>query len=347
MAEEPASMASTTGWITTMKIRHRLLNPSTDVDSVSSGPNSTPKRAIDPTHKIRMAPLVPPLGFAMVAPGVYRSGHPNHCNFAFLDGLQLKSIMYICVDSYRPHTFNWAQDRGLKIFHYRIDSYKQPHNPTNEIEPERSKYISALTKILDIRNLPILIHCNKGKHRVGTISALIRIIQGWDTLAVKNEWDKFLGEGAPPGKNMIWSPGLVFINNHHQHHQHQNQNHQDQNIKNLNLDLPFNTPRNSDTLELNQSVFELDHPLLTTSPPTDNSPSKISSDLTPYSSSSASCWTTPTTQNHKINSKIADGLARLSEWEYVEQFPIDLIPIDPLWIPSWLPIESIDLRHPS
>ncbi|KAH9444377.1 hypothetical protein Pst134EA_032014 [Puccinia striiformis f. sp. tritici] len=100
---------------------------------------------------------------------------------------------------------------------------------------------------------------------------------------------------------MIWSPGLVFINNH-QHHQHQNQNHQDQNIKNLNLDLPFNTPH-----------------------------------LTPYSSSSASCWTTPTTQNHKINSKIADGLARLSEWEHVEQFPIDLIPIDPLRIPSGYP----------
>jgi prepilin-type processing-associated H-X9-DG protein len=63
--------------------------------------------------------LVPPLGFAMVAPGVYRcvrkstlglkfqfhhsslqhyvssSGHPNHCNFAFLDGLQLKSIMQV------------------------------------------------------------------------------------------------------------------------------------------------------------------------------------------------------------------------------------------------------------
>ncbi|POW03931.1 hypothetical protein PSTT_10746 [Puccinia striiformis] len=309
MAEEPASMASTTGWITTMKIRHRLLNPSTDVDSVSSGPNSTPKRAIDPTTR-----------FAWLL-------------WFLLSGLlwsllvSIAQVILIIVISLSWMAFNLNHnDRGLKIFHYRIDSYKQPHNPTNEIEPERSKYISALTKILDIRNLPILIHCNKGKHRVGTISALIRIIQGWDTLAVKNEWDKFLGEGAPPGKNMIWSPGLVFINNHHQHHQHQNQNHQDQNIKNLNLDLPFNTPRNSDTLELNQS---------------------ISSDLTPYSSSSASCWTTPTTQNHKINSKIADGLARLSEWEYVEQFPIDLIPIDPLWIPSWLPIESIDLRHPS
>lgn len=38
--------------------------------------------------------LVPPLNFAMVAPGVYRSGYPNKRNFPFLKKLRLKSIMY-------------------------------------------------------------------------------------------------------------------------------------------------------------------------------------------------------------------------------------------------------------
>jgi tyrosine-protein phosphatase SIW14 len=38
-------------------------------------------------------PLVPPLNFAMIAPGVYRSGHPNKQNFAFLRKLGLKTIM--------------------------------------------------------------------------------------------------------------------------------------------------------------------------------------------------------------------------------------------------------------
>jgi tyrosine-protein phosphatase SIW14 len=37
--------------------------------------------------------MVPPLNFAMVAPGVYRSGHPNRQNFPFLIKLGLKSIM--------------------------------------------------------------------------------------------------------------------------------------------------------------------------------------------------------------------------------------------------------------
>lgn len=38
-------------------------------------------------------PLVPPLNFAMIASGVYRSGHPNKQNFAFLRKLGLKTIM--------------------------------------------------------------------------------------------------------------------------------------------------------------------------------------------------------------------------------------------------------------
>jgi len=39
--------------------------------------------------------VVPPLNFAMVEPGVYRSGYPNPKNFGFLKQLKLKAVMYI------------------------------------------------------------------------------------------------------------------------------------------------------------------------------------------------------------------------------------------------------------
>jgi tyrosine-protein phosphatase SIW14 len=38
--------------------------------------------------------FIPPLNFAMVAKGVYRSGYPNPKNFPFLKKLGLKSILY-------------------------------------------------------------------------------------------------------------------------------------------------------------------------------------------------------------------------------------------------------------
>jgi hypothetical protein len=40
------------------------------------------------------AVVVPPINFSMVAPGIYRSGHPNKKNSGFLRGLALKGIMY-------------------------------------------------------------------------------------------------------------------------------------------------------------------------------------------------------------------------------------------------------------
>jgi tyrosine-protein phosphatase SIW14 len=37
--------------------------------------------------------LVPPSNFSMVEDGIFRSGFPQPCNFAFLDTLNLRSIM--------------------------------------------------------------------------------------------------------------------------------------------------------------------------------------------------------------------------------------------------------------
>jgi hypothetical protein len=37
--------------------------------------------------------MVPPLNFAMCAPGIYRSGHPNKKNHPFLRKLGLKTIL--------------------------------------------------------------------------------------------------------------------------------------------------------------------------------------------------------------------------------------------------------------
>lgn len=40
-----------------------------------------------------LPPVVPPINFALVVPGVYRSGHPNKKNYSFLRTLGLKGIM--------------------------------------------------------------------------------------------------------------------------------------------------------------------------------------------------------------------------------------------------------------
>ena len=54
----------------------------------------------------RYAKLVPPLNFAMFEAGVFRSGHPNSMNWAFLESLQLKSILLVCAE--RQCILSWG-----------------------------------------------------------------------------------------------------------------------------------------------------------------------------------------------------------------------------------------------
>jgi len=52
--------------------------------------------ALRPTTVSALTPpplLVPPINFALVAPGVYRSGHPNRKNWGFLGRLGLKTVV--------------------------------------------------------------------------------------------------------------------------------------------------------------------------------------------------------------------------------------------------------------
>ncbi|GAA5919941.1 hypothetical protein JCM1841_000058 [Sporobolomyces salmonicolor] len=138
--------------------------------------------------------LFPPLCFALVLPGVYRSGHPNKMNLEHMDSLRLKSIMYLSTDDYRHDTRTWALDRGLNIFHYRTDVSKDP-----TIEVNEDLIAEALEEVLDVRNHPILIHDNKGRLLPSIISALLRLLTGWTLDAALTEYRMFL----PPADNWV------------------------------------------------------------------------------------------------------------------------------------------------
>ena len=69
--------------------------------SPSSGATTTTAHATGPIPLYLPPPavpqleeaLVPPENFAMVCPGVYRSGFPKKRNFRFLEGLGLKTVL--------------------------------------------------------------------------------------------------------------------------------------------------------------------------------------------------------------------------------------------------------------
>eukprot|EP00842_Homolaphlyctis_polyrhiza_P001344 jgi/Hompol1/220/HPOL_002461-RA len=132
--------------------------------------------------------LVPPLNFAMVEPGVYRCGFPNRKNFPFLNKLRLKSVMYLCEDDYTEEHLRFWEENNIKVFHLRIAGNKEPFG-----EIDQADIADALVKVLDDRNHPILLHCNKGKHRVGCVVGCLRKLQKWSMASIFDEYRRFSG----------------------------------------------------------------------------------------------------------------------------------------------------------
>ena len=102
--------------------------------------------------------FIPPMNFAMVQKGIYRSGYPNQKNHKFLSKLQLKSILYLCPEDYSKENVAFARKHGINILHHGMQGNKEPF-----VDIPEEKIRAALLDLLDKRNHPVLIHCNKGK----------------------------------------------------------------------------------------------------------------------------------------------------------------------------------------
>lgn len=154
--------------------------------------------------------LIPPINFALVVSGLYRSGHPIGLNFPFLESLHLNTIIDIGshsdVDSHEY--IEWARARGINVFQFVVPSVKEPF-VLNDPEVVQK----CLEIVLDKRNYPILLHSNKGKHRVGVLVGVIRkVIQRWALTAVYDEYIRFAKGKADADFSFIehYEPDLML-----------------------------------------------------------------------------------------------------------------------------------------
>ncbi|KAI8820841.1 tyrosine phosphatase family-domain-containing protein [Fimicolochytrium jonesii] len=150
--------------------------PATETSTIPQPPQ--PQRSL----------IVPPLNFAMVAPGVYRSGYPNRKNFPFLQTLRLRCIMYLCEDDYSADNIEFLERENVRVLHVRISGNKEPFG-----EMDHRDIAAALVQVLDTRNHPILIHCNKGAYRIGCLVGCLRKLQNWSLTSIFDEYRRFAG----------------------------------------------------------------------------------------------------------------------------------------------------------
>ncbi|KAL3604925.1 hypothetical protein D5086_005784 [Populus alba] len=130
--------------------------------------------------------LIPPLNFAMVDNGIFRSGFPDSANFSFLQTLGLRSIICLCPEPYTEATTEFLRDGGMRLYQFGIESYKEPF-----VNIPQDTIREALQVVLDVKNHPILIHCKRGKHRTGCLVGCLRKLQKWCLSSIFDEYQRF------------------------------------------------------------------------------------------------------------------------------------------------------------
>ncbi|KAL9392862.1 hypothetical protein Peur_016782 [Populus x canadensis] len=135
--------------------------------------------------------LVPPLNFAMVDNGIFRSGFPDSANFSFLQSLGLRSILYLCPEPYPEANYEFLKDNGIRLFQFGIEMCKEPFANI----PEETIH-EALKVILDVKNHPVLVHCKRGKHRTGCLVGCLRKLQRWCLSSIFDEYQRYAAAKA-------------------------------------------------------------------------------------------------------------------------------------------------------
>lgn len=70
--------------------------------------------------------FVPPLNFAMVDNGVFRSGFPSSANFSFLQSLGIRSIVYLCPEPYPEANVEFLKANGIELYQFAIEGTQEP-----------------------------------------------------------------------------------------------------------------------------------------------------------------------------------------------------------------------------
>lgn len=127
-----------------------------------------------------------PINFQTIAPGLYRSSYPQHGHFEHLQDLDLKTVITLVPEKLPLEYANFISTNGIR--HHQIPILA---NKDEKVYTPETTVNEILSLMLDPHNYPMLLHCNKGKHRTGCMTACFRKVTGWPIEDCIEEYIKY------------------------------------------------------------------------------------------------------------------------------------------------------------
>ncbi|KAK8177189.1 tyrosine-protein phosphatase SIW14 [Phyllosticta citrichinensis] len=157
--------ADTTNAVTVTQV---ACDEDSSTSAVSTTAESSRRSSYEARCPERLMSMCPPSNYGTVLDGqLYRSSYPQPENFGFLKSLKLKSILTLVKEDIPEPFERFMADN--KIEHFRV------HLPANKgkVCMTQDLMVQALGVVLNKAHYPLLIHCNKGKHRTGCVVACL------------------------------------------------------------------------------------------------------------------------------------------------------------------------------
>ena len=151
--------------------------------------------------------FIPPPNFGMVEADLYRSGQPNQLNFPFLEKLHLRKVIYLAPDEPAADFLKWLDNRQIELVHLGEDVGKRsPWKPVSE-----EMVVDGLHQLLDPSSYPLIVMCNLGRHRTGTMIGCMRKLQGWSLTSILEECARSTPGRAPRLETRTGQPTLGVV----------------------------------------------------------------------------------------------------------------------------------------
>lgn len=94
--------------------------------------------------------------------------------------------MVLIPEEYPQENLDFMEKANIKLFQVGMSGNKEPF-----VNIPSDLLTKALEVVLNPENQPILIHCNRGKHRTGCLIGCIRKLQSWSLTMIFDEYRRF------------------------------------------------------------------------------------------------------------------------------------------------------------
>ena len=126
--------------------------------------------------------------FGVVNDHYFRGAQPDASDYPDLAALGVKTVIDLTRDG-REDEKGLVESAGMKFIRIPLTTTEAPSN---------ADITQFLTLVNDPANQPVYVHCQGGRHRTGTMTAIYRMTQdGWTPARAYEEMKQYRFEGFP------------------------------------------------------------------------------------------------------------------------------------------------------